>query len=137
TSLSQTTQTNDHERNISNVVLRYEWVNDANAALRAAEQAEANLSYASSCKSESARKLSGSYYTPADVADFFWEIFFSRRGIDSSRASLEMLDECIFIEPSVGAGALFLSLIKKLLLTGLFPRQLARMRAELVDSNEA
>jgi hypothetical protein len=112
------------------------WIHSANLALLAAERAETELSYTTKCKSEGARKLSGSYYTPTDVADFFWTIYFSRGGVSSAQHALKLLKERIFVEPSVGAGALFFSLIKQLLLLGLSPAQLQLIRADVIDLNE-
>jgi hypothetical protein len=128
-------QPNSRKKSTSAVGLNYDWARSADSALQAAERAEAELSYFSDCKSEGARKLSGSYYTPMDVADFFWAIYFARNCISTARRARKMLDESIFIEPSVGAGALFLSLVKKLVLLGLTPAQLQHIRADLVDLN--
>src|SRR5512134_1352355 len=134
--LSPMTQQKGHKKNISVAELKCGWAHDAHRALVAAEQAEADLSYASECKSEGMRKLSGSYYTPADVAEFFWHIFFSRNEINSTRDALRLIDEYAFIEPSVGAGALFFALVKKLLLLGVSPSQLQEMRVDMVDLNQ-
>lgn len=93
------------------------------------------LSYASPCGSEQARKLTGSYYTPIDVSRFFWNEFFRLRGISNATAALSFLKAHTFIEPSVGAGALFFALIEKLLKMGLDIRDVSAMRAHLVDLN--
>ena len=111
------------------------WALDAHEAVLAAETAEADLSYSSECKSESKRKLAGAYYTPADVADHFWKIFFDRRDITSPLAAQRLLESAHFVEPSVGAGALFFSLIKGLLEQGLSPSAICSINADLIDIN--
>jgi hypothetical protein len=107
----------------------------AHEVVLAAERAEAALSYSSKCKSEQMRKLTGAYYTPADVAQHFWSIFFERRRIFTAEDAKGLILECRFIEPAVGAGALFFSLIEKLLSLGLSPKVLSVMRADLIDIN--
>ena len=62
-----------HETTTCSVGSTSVWALDAQVAVSAAETAEAELSYSSECKSESKRKLDGAYYTPADVADHFWQ----------------------------------------------------------------
>ena len=112
------------------------WALDAQEAVLAAEAAEADLSYSSECKSESKRKLAGAYYTPADVADHFWKIFFDRRNIVGSLSAQDLLESAYFVEPSAGAGALFFSLIKELINRGLSPQTVRLIRADLVDINQ-
>ena len=104
--------------------------------MSAAETAEADLSYSSECKSESKRKLAGAYYTPADVADHFWKIFFDRRNIRNPSAAQNLLENAYFVEPSAGAGALFFSLIKELINQGLPPKSVRLINADLVDLNQ-
>lgn len=112
------------------------WALDAQTAVSAAEAAEADLSYSSECKSESKRKLAGAYYTPADVADHFWQIFFDRRNIIGSSTAQTLLEGAHFVEPSAGAGALFFSLIKQLINQGLSPKTVRLINADLVDINQ-
>lgn len=115
--------------------LTYVWFDDVSRAALAAEKAEASLSYSTVCKSESGRKLTGAYYTPVDVADHFWSIFFTNRKIHSHRDIQSLIDKSVFIEPSVGAGSLFFSLLKKLITMGIYPRELCKIRADLIDIN--
>ena len=126
----------DRGRNISGVDLTCVWANDAHEAVLAAEKAEADLSYSSDCKSEKLRKLVGAYYTPADVAGHFWMIFFERRKVVTPRDAQRFLDNCLFIEPSVGAGALFFSLLEGFVLRGLSPAHLSSIKADLIDIND-
>lgn len=112
------------------------WALDARDAISAAETAEADLSYSSECKSESKRRLAGAYYTPADVADHFWKIFFDRRSIKSTLEAQDLLESAYFVEPSAGAGALFFSLVKELINQGLSPKTVRSINADLVDTNQ-
>lgn len=110
-------------------------VSDIGAVLAAAEEAEAGLSYTSPCRSEQARKLSGSYYTPVDVTRFFWNQFFGLRGIQTAESAADLIASHRFVEPSVGAGALFFGLLEKLLALGVPPSKVAGINADLVDIN--
>ena len=101
----------------------------------AAEKVELSLSYSTTCKSESGRKITGSYYTPIDVADHFWNIFFNRQKISSRQDALSLLKRSIFIEPSVGSGSLFFSLLKKLIYMGVYPRELCEIDVDMIDIN--
>lgn len=89
----------------------------------------------SACGSERARKLSGSYYTPNDVARFFWNEFFLHNDLTDAAAAAEFLEQHKFIEPSVGAGALFFALLERLALAGLPPAQFSKIEVDLVDIN--
>lgn len=64
------------------------------------------------------RKDTGSYYTPIDACDFFWDQFFSLRGIGSKEKAERFIRETEFVEPAVGAGMFVFSLLKKLLFLG-------------------
>ncbi|WP_123642933.1 Eco57I restriction-modification methylase domain-containing protein [Histidinibacterium lentulum] len=125
-----------HETTTCSVGSTSVWALDAQVAVSAAETAEAELSYSSECKSESKRKLAGAYYTPADVADHFWQIFFDRRNITSSLSAQNLIEGAHFVEPSAGAGALFFSLIKGLINQGLSPQIVRLINADLVDINQ-
>jgi len=121
---------------ISNEVLRSEWLDRIDQALKNAEKAEKELSYVSVCGSERARKLSGSYYTPIDVARFFWNEFFQHSRLTGTSQAAKFVNQHKFIEPSVGAGALFFALLERLVVAGLSPVQLSQIDAELVDINQ-
>lgn len=102
----------------------------------AAEEAERDLSYTSECESEEARKLLGSYYTPSDVARYFWKEFFSVNELAIQDDIPRYLSRHKFVEPSAGAGALFFALLEKLALFGIPPQTLASIDIDLVDINE-
>ncbi len=87
------------------------------------------------CGSEQARKLTGSYYTPIDVSRYFWNEFFRLRGIHEPVAALQFLKAHTFVEPSVGAGALFFSLLEKFLAVGVHPSELGAIHVDLIDLN--
>lgn len=101
----------------------------------AAEEAESGLSYISSCGTEEARKLIGSYYTPIDVARFFWNEFFRLADIKTPNQARQFILSHKFVEPSVGAGALFFALLEKLASLGVPPELLTAIDAEFVDIN--
>lgn len=109
-------------------------------ALHAAEQAEMELSYLGpefSDGGEGQRLSTGSYYTPTDATKFFWEKFFTQ----SCEVRSDNLDEWIvrvhFIEPAVGAGALFFGLLLKLCDLGVPENILSKIRVDLCDINAA
>ena len=124
------------EMNFSNVDSKQECLLSIRIILARAEAAERELSYISSCGSEQARKDLGSYYTPIDVARFFWNEFFclsSVKGKDSAEALIRQKD---FVEPAVGAGALFFALLEKFIELGVSPKFLSKIRVDLIDVNE-
>ena len=82
------------------------------------ERAEHRLSYASGTGSEHGRKRSGSYYTPPDVASFFWDQFFSLGGIDNPAKAGAFVTSHGFVEPSAGSGILIHALLLKLVEIG-------------------
>lgn len=109
-------------------------------ALHASEQAEMELSYLGpefSEGGEDQRLSTGSYYTPTDATKFFWDKFFAQ----SCEARGDNLDEWIvrthFIEPAVGAGALFFGLLLKLCDLGVSEHVLSKIRVDLCDINVA
>lgn len=109
-------------------------------ALFASEKAEMELSYLGpelSAGGEDQRLSTGSYYTPIDATNFFWDKFFAQ----SHEARGDNLDEWIarthFIEPAVGAGALFFGLLLKLCDLGASKHILSNIRVDLCDINLA
>jgi hypothetical protein len=100
------------------------------------EEAELKLSYLSPCETEHGRKQSGSYYTPADVATFFWREFFSFHGLNDPSASKDYVKQTRFMEPAAGAGALIFALLHRLALTGLRPQEVAEIELCVVDINK-
>ena len=102
-----------------------------------AEADESELSYHSECRSETARRQSGSYYTPTDVADFFWAQFFYGLNITSSYQAERFLKEYTLIEPSAGSGVLIFSLLKHLVSLGVSPCSLKYLDLRIVDINKA
>lgn len=103
--------------------------------LTQAEADEADLSYHTECRSEAARRQSGSYYTPIDVADFFWAQFFYAQNIATPEQAETLVREHTFVEPSAGSGVLILALIKKLMSFGLDLRVLKAFDLHIVDIN--
>ena len=105
------------------------------SVLEHVEKIEKDLSYSTPCKSEHARRLTGSYYTPADVSRFFWNEFFRLCKIETPDKARYFVETHTFIEPSVGAGSLFFSFIEKLFRIGLSPSDISPVHFYLVDVN--
>ena len=103
--------------------------------LRQAEEDERTLSYNTSCKSEAARKQSGSYYTPRDVAAFFWEQFFEINALSCATKVAEYIRNHTFVEPAAGSGVLILSLLKKLLSLHVPLQEVQQLDLRVVDIN--
>ena len=122
--------------NFLNADLKHECLSSIRVILARAEAAERELSYISSCGSEQARKDLGSYYTPIDVARFFWNEFFGLSSIDTKSAAETLIVENDFVEPSAGAGALFFALLEKFTEMGVSPKLLSIIRVDLIDINE-
>ena len=105
--------------------------------MQKAENAEQALSYISPDRSEVARKKLGSYYTPADVSLFFWSEFLALNGVEDNNRLANFWNKHHFIEPSVGAGALVLALLKKGGELGLSLCDLAAINLTIIDINQA
>lgn len=109
-----------------------EWVAALDGVLASLEDAEMALS------SEGAgRKSSGSYYTPADVADHFWKLFWRHHQVVDKASAADLIARTTLVEPSVGAGMFFFSMLRSLSGFGLGPRDAALVRFKAVDLNEA
>jgi len=105
--------------------------------LHQAEEDERNLAYNTVCKSERARKQSGSYYTPADVARFFWDQYFYAAGISSAEQAVTFIRQHRFVEPSCGSGVLVYALLSKLLSIGAPVEVLREIDLHMVDFNSS
>lgn len=133
---SQRMFSSDLEKNTWHEGSQSVWVEDLHALMMASEEAELKLSYLSPCGTEHGRKQSGSYYTPADVATFFWREFFRFQGLDDPSASKDYVRQTRFMEPAAGAGALIFALLHRLALTGLRPQEVAEIELCVVDINK-
>ena len=122
---------------ISNVDYRLEWASTLDSCLEAVQNAEGRLAYLGAPRCEIERKHTGSYYTPADAAHFFWNEYFSLTNRTSREDFLNVLRDHEFIEPAVGGGALVFALFRKLLSVGLSPDEIAIVRLTMVDLNES
>lgn len=111
------------------------WLAHIEAVQRHSEEAEEKLSYISECKSEHERKKLGSYYTPTDVADFFWRELFAQNEVRDHEDALSFLHKHHFVEPAAGAGALIFALFKRFLRLGVTAEQLAEIELSIVDVN--
>lgn len=83
------------------------------------------------------RKSSGSYYTPADVADHFWRLFWRHHEVTDRTTATNLIERTTFVEPSVGAGMFFFSMLKSLADFGVGPADAAHVRFKAVDLNMA
>ncbi|MFZ5667732.1 MAG: hypothetical protein ACOY7L_21160 [Pseudomonadota bacterium] len=109
-----------------------DWVSALDAVLASLEDAEMALS------SEGAgRKSSGSYYTPADVADHFWRLFWRHHKVRDCAAAHAFVDTTTFIEPSIGAGMFFFSLLRSLAEMGIDADKASQIQFKAVDLNRA
>ena len=89
-----------------------------------------------SLASETVRKQSGSYYTPADVGAFFWREFFSLRKISDAQIAADFIRKHHFVEPSAGAGALVFTLLHKLVSLDVAAPALERIDITIIDINK-
>lgn len=106
-----------------------------NSVLHAAERAERVLAYYTPCRSEQARKQSGSYYTPVDVAKFFWNQYFDAAGINGPEQAVKFVRHHRLIEPSCGSGVLVYALLAKLLDLGVPVEVMRDLDLHMVDFN--
>lgn len=103
--------------------------------LHQAERDERDLAYYTPCRSEQARKQSGSYYTPVDVARFFWNQYFDAAGIYDPDQAVIFVRQHRLIEPSCGSGVLVYSLLAKLLDLGVPIEVMRDLDLHMVDFN--
>ena len=113
------------------------WLAVIDQAIAVAEVAELSLSRQGENDPSHQRKASGSYYTPADVAAHFWDLFFRHHRITDLGALLKFLASTDLVEPSAGSGMFVFSFLKKAALLGATPENLSSMRFHIVDINLA
>lgn len=109
------------------------WAEAISAVVSRCEFEELALSYDGA--DEASRKLSGSYYTPADAARFFWINFFYINEISDAESARSFIAQREFIEPSVGSGILFFALLEAFSNLGLEDSDVAAISVDLVDVN--
>lgn len=113
------------------------WLAVIDQAIAAAEAAELDLSRQGENDPSHQRKASGSYYTPADVAAHFWDLFFRHHQITDLGALLKFLASAELVEPSAGSGMFVFSFFKKAALLGATPENLSSLRLHVIDINLA
>lgn len=101
------------------------------------ERAEQDLVAHAPDASAYGRKASGSFYTPADVADHVWDQFFRLHGIESADQLSSLIERTRFVEPSAGAGVFVFTLLRKALALGVHPSTLERLSMSVIDLNLA
>lgn len=113
------------------------WVELLDRIIAKAEGAEHVLAHQGEADLQGRRKITGSYYTPADVAEHFWDLFFRVHGIGDARSLLQFMADSEFIEPSAGSGIFFFSFVKKALLLGASIESVSEVRFNIIDVNLA
>mgnify|MGYP001806875976 CR=1 FL=1 len=111
------------------------WSVAIDQAITAAEAAELELSRQGGGDPSQQRKASGSYYTPADVAAHFWDLFFRHHRISDLSSLLRFIASNDLVEPSAGSGMFVFSFFKKAALLGATPESLVNLRFHVVDIN--
>lgn len=106
-------------------------------AVLAAEAAEFGLAISDSGGNLAERRATGSFYTPADVAEHFWSEYLRFHGIATREQALRHVIEVQFVEPAVGAGIFLFSLLKQLIELGCSPQDLSSIRFAAADINQA
>lgn len=109
---------------------------DIRSALFQAEEAERELSYCEYEPCELKRKELGSYYTPVDVALFFWDEYFRHSKISNRDQAYHFVKNTHFIEPACGSGTLVFALILKLHSFGLSRKDLSSITLTCIDINK-
>lgn len=121
----------------SNEARAYEWELKLNQTIFEAEAAETKLSTQGDGSVRHLRKESGSYYTPADVADHFWAQFFRFHHVRSADDFRQLIARAHFVEPSAGAGIFVFTFIRQALSFGLSVQELAQLHFSVIDVNFA
>lgn len=109
-----------------------DWCDALHAILESLEGVEMALS-----NEGIGRKSSGSYYTPADVADHFWRLFWRHHQVYEEVSALAFIEQTTFVEPSIGTGIFFFSLLRSLARFGLGPEEVRHIDFDAVDLNRA
>src|SRR4051812_35297986 len=89
------------------------WERTLDRIIGETEAAELELALSGSASIPDQRKASGSYYTPADVAAHFWNLFFRHHEIQDAGALRDLVARTDFVEPSAGSGIFVFSFVRK------------------------
>lgn len=116
--------------------LKSEWLAEIGQLLAETEGSEATVYDGRSTNIADSRRESGSYYTPADVVRYFWDELFEVAELKKIEATTNFLQRYLFVEPSVGSGALFFGLLERLAVAGMSPNEIAQIDADLIDIDE-
>ncbi|UAJ10052.1 hypothetical protein [Polymorphobacter megasporae] len=118
-------------------VAQCDWLAVLDQTISSAEAAEMELSRQGENDPSEQRKASGSFYTPADVASHFWDLFFRHHRISDVRSLLAFTASHELVEPSAGSGMFVFSFLRKAALLGATPENLNSVRFHVVDINLA
>lgn len=94
---------------------------------------ELSITSSSDCYYE--RKITGAYYTPYDVSNFFWNEFFLIKKLNTHQKIYDFIRQTIFVEPAVGAGIFLFSLVKKIIYSNCNPDILKELSIISYDIN--
>lgn len=114
---------------------RSDWASKLDAVIAQAEASEVDLALAGTSCPLAGRKESGSYFTPADVADHFWLQFFRFHRVRNASDFRNLIAKTHFVEPSVGSGIFVFTFIRQALKFGLLPVELGNLRLTVIDVN--
>jgi hypothetical protein len=112
-----------------------DWEQTLRSVIRETEAAELELGLHSN--DAGGRKETGSFYTPADVADHVWDQFFRIHQISGAEDLRAFINQTHLVEPSAGSGIFVFTLLRKALQIGLRTEELQAINYSIVDLNFA
>jgi hypothetical protein len=121
----------------SKEVSTFDWELTLDRIICETEAAEFDLALQCESQQDDQRKSSGSYYTPADVADHVWDLFFRFNKVETKDDFLGLILSTKFVEPSCGSGIFVFTFIRKALKFGLAIEDIAKIRFLAIDINLA
>lgn len=81
------------------------------------------------------RKNTGSYYTPIDVVDHFWMLFWRHHNINNKESMVGFIKKIQFVEPSIGSGVFLFGLVRSLINFGLNIDEITKINFIGIDIN--
>jgi len=121
--------------NCSSEAFVSDWEQTLNRIIIETEQSELDLVSTGQIDADVQRKESGSYYTPEDVADHFWLLFFRFHQIEKADDLRRFIDANHLVEPSAGSGIFLFTFFRQALRLGLSISELASIQFSIVDIN--
>jgi hypothetical protein len=121
----------------SNAAFAFDWEQRVDRLVRDIEASEFILAYEGVFSAREQRKNSGSFYTPVDVANHFWDLFFRVHELCDADAIRQFISRWQFVEPSAGSGIFVFTFIRKALGIGVSATDLSAVRFHVIDINLA